>query len=151
MCHDPRYYFVQCVSCQVSCHNPDIKLQWDHHCMLQYTHTYIDVATYRSNMSSRSMQPYKLFMQPECKQHNQHLVQSISWASRLYLMESIRLSCRTLAHNKGLVIVSQRLVKSRSETKRFEHCSACSCLVWQLLLTGLSAVSCPLVYSLLIC
>ncbi len=40
--------------------------------------------------------------------------------------------------------------------RRFEHCPffcsfVRSCLVWHLLLTGLSAVSCPLVYNLLIC
>ncbi len=49
----------------------------------------------------------------------------------------------------SLVIVSQRLVQSRSETKiwtfsvrPFVRSSVCPCLVWQLLLTGLSAVSC---------
>ncbi len=53
--------------------------------------------------------------------------------------------------NVASIIVLQRLVKSRSETK-IEHCLFIvrSCLVWQLLLTGLSAVSCPLVYNLVL-
>ena len=48
------------------------------------------------------------------------------------------------------IIVSQRLVQSRSETKIWTL-FVCLCLVWQLLLTGLPATSCPLVYNLLIC
>ncbi len=52
------------------------------------------------------------------------------------------------------VIVSQRLVKSRSETKiwTLSMCVCLSvCLVWHLLLIVLQVKSCPLVYGLATC